>query len=157
MNTLPRTAALGGSCALVLLSLLTSACGGSATKTGSVGGAGGTASGGAAGTTTGGTTASGGTGATSGDTCASTDDCAWGEIDREILKASDCMCLYGCPYLPQTKQTAARRLQQYGALCNPNKDGSGMSCGVDDCALPGAIACVSGTCKAAPGDAGPTQ
>ena len=75
-----------------------------------------------------------------------------------LLKAQDCMCLFGCVYLPQTKTTATRRQMQHTALCTPNKDGMGNPCPVDDCVQPGPIACINGTCKAAPGgDAGPAQ
>ena len=59
--------------------------------------------------------------------------------------------------LPQTKVTASRRGDQYKALCNPGKDGKGQPCGIDDCAGPGAIACIDGACKAAPKDGGMTQ
>lgn len=50
-----------------------------------------------------------------------------------------------------------RRGDQYKALCNPNMDGQGHPCGIDDCAGPGAIACIEGACKAAPKDAGIAQ
>jgi hypothetical protein len=91
------------------------------------------------------------------DTCVSNDDCIWGEIPNEILRASDCICLYGCVYLPQTKVTATRRGDQYKALCNPQTNGKGQPCGIDDCAVPGAIACLDGMCKAAPNDGGLPQ
>jgi len=94
---------------------------------------------------------------TSTDTCAVDTDCIWGEIPKEILSATDCICLYGCVYLPQTKVTAARRGDQYKALCNPLKDGKGQPCGIDDCAGPGVIACIDGACKAAPKDGGMAQ
>src|SRR5262249_52938028 len=71
--------------------------------------------------------------------------------------STDCICLYGCGYLPQTKATAARRMAQYKALCNPLVNGNGAPCGIDDCALPGKVACGDGTCKAAPTEAGVPQ
>jgi hypothetical protein len=91
------------------------------------------------------------------DTCVADEDCQWGEISREILAASDCPCLYGCVYLPQTKTTVTRRMSQYKALCNPQTNGKGQPCGIDDCARPGAIACIEGACKAAPSDGGLTR
>jgi hypothetical protein len=88
------------------------------------------------------------------DTCAVSADCTWGEIPKEIVSASDCACLYGCGYLPQTKTTATRRLQQHTALCDPQRDGKGSPCGVDDCAIGGPLACLGGVCQVAPRDAG---
>jgi hypothetical protein len=154
MKTFPRVALVGASCAVALLALFTPSCGGAASTTGSVGGTGGASAGGS--TSTSGTGGGAGT-MTSTDTCSAAADCTWGEIDKEILKAQDCMCLFGCVYLPQTKTTATRRQMQHTALCTPNKDGMGNPCPVDDCVQPGPIACVNGTCKAAPGDAGPAQ
>ena len=82
--------------------------------------------------------------------CVESIDCTWGEIDREILKASDCPCLYGCPYLAQNVVTARRRIEQYKALCKPSVDGHGQGCGIDDCATPGPITCIDRVCAAAP-------
>src|SRR6185503_5740778 len=31
--------------------------------------------------------------------CQTANDCAWGEIDHEILSRADCICLFGCPYI----------------------------------------------------------
>ena len=135
---------------VILLPLVTPSCGGStstpSTGTGGGNSGGSSGQGGAAGTTV-----------TSTDTCAVDTDCIWGEIPKEILSATDCICLYGCVYLPQTKVTASRRSDQYKALCTPGKNGNGQSCGIDDCAGPGAIACIDGACKAAPKDGGITQ
>ena len=78
--------------------------------------------------------------------CANADDCTWGEIDHEILSRSDCVCLFGCPSLPQSKTTATRRVQQHQALCDPNKDKNGNPCPVDDCITPPPLMCVQGTC-----------
>jgi hypothetical protein len=75
-------------------------------------------------------------------------DCVWGEIPNELLNASDCPCLYGCGYLPQNVATQERRAAQYSKLCNPRKDGKGNACGIDDCAAPGVLSCVSGKCVA---------
>src|SRR5262245_44200523 len=47
------------------------------------------------------------------DACMVADDCAWGEIDREILSPADCPCLFGCPYIPLSKTTVERRKAQY--------------------------------------------
>jgi hypothetical protein len=83
------------------------------------------------------------------DTCTVDGDCAWGEIPKELVKASDCPCLYGCGYLPQTKATQERRAAQYAKLCNPQVDGKGQACGIDDCAQPQALLCTAGACVAA--------
>ncbi len=120
---------------LFSLTALTFSCA-SSDVGGGGGGAAGLAEGGSAGATP------------STDTCSVDDDCTFGEIDHEITKPSECVCLYGCVYLPETKMTAARRLAQHDRLCKPDSDGDGNSCGIDDCAVPGAVACVAGTCKA---------
>ena len=73
-------------------------------------------------------------------------DCGWGEIDHEILKASDCTCLYGCPYLVLNQSTINRRQQQYDNLCDPSTDGNGQPCGIDDCIQPPLLRCVGGQC-----------
>jgi hypothetical protein len=73
-------------------------------------------------------------------------DCAWGEIDHEILVPADCPCLYGCPYVRLNRTTVERRKLQYAALCNPAYDGQGRSCGIDDCILPPVLLCVQGEC-----------
>ena len=80
--------------------------------------------------------------------CTQASDCAWGEIGHEILAAADCICLYGCPYLAMNQTTAQRRRAEYDALCNPRISGNGQPCGIDDCAMPPAIECVDGVCKA---------
>jgi hypothetical protein len=86
------------------------------------------------------------------NSCKVDSDCAWGEIKHEILKKLDCVCLYGCPYLPLAKSAVSRRAQQHSDLCDPRSDGNGDPCGIDDCALPPPIVCEDGTCVA--GDAG---
>ena len=78
--------------------------------------------------------------------CVEASDCGWGEIDHEILQATDCICLFGCPYLPLNQQTVARRLQQYQNLCNPQVDGRGNPCPVDECMQPPPATCVDGMC-----------
>lgn len=78
--------------------------------------------------------------------CSSDSDCALGEINHEIRSKADCVCLYGCPYLALSKDTIARRQSQYNALCDPNIDGNGNPCGVDDCAVPPNPLCVAGEC-----------
>jgi hypothetical protein len=88
----------------------------------------------------------GSAGSSNTDTCTVNDDCTFTEIDNEISKASQCMCLYGCVYLPVTKVTAARRLQQHDKFCKTDVDGQGNSCGIDDCVVPGSTACVAGKC-----------
>ena len=75
-------------------------------------------------------------------------DCQWGEIDHEILTKEDCICLFGCPYLALSKTTVERRLTQYAALCNPNEDGQGNLCPIDDCAQPPILMCTDKTCVA---------
>jgi hypothetical protein len=82
------------------------------------------------------------------DTCTVSTDCAWGEIDHEILTHSDCVCLFGCPYIPLSQTTVSRRNAQYAQLCTPDKDGQGNPCPIDDCAGPGPIACKAGHCVA---------
>lgn len=80
------------------------------------------------------------------DTCSVDSDCGWGEIKREILSTKDCMCLYGCPYLPLAKSTVERRMQQHDKLCDPQRDGNGQPCGIDDCSMPPAVVCTAGKC-----------
>jgi hypothetical protein len=84
----------------------------------------------------------------SATSCTIASDCIWGEIDHEILAATDCVCLYGCPYLPMNQTTAQRRRTQYDALCNPRTNGNGQPCGIDDCAMPPTIQCAGGVCRA---------
>lgn len=86
------------------------------------------------------------------DSCEVDSDCGWGEINREILTSDDCMCLYGCPYLPLPKATVQRRAEQHEKLCDPRVDGAGEPCGIDDCAAPPAIVCSAGKCMAAQAD-----
>ncbi|MFO0742517.1 MAG: hypothetical protein U0270_41975 [Labilithrix sp.] len=86
--------------------------------------------------------------------CKVKSDCAWGEIDREILTAADCKCLMGCPHIPFNKATIERRRGQYDRLCDPRKNGKGDPCPVDDCAPPDEIDCVAGTCRTPIPDAG---
>lgn len=78
--------------------------------------------------------------------CKVDSDCAWGEIDHEILKKSDCVCLFGCGHLPLAKETVMRRHQQHADLCSPNQAGDGKSCPIDDCAEPPKLVCDDGTC-----------
>jgi hypothetical protein len=86
--------------------------------------------------------------ATPDDECVGSDDCTWGEIGHDILAASDCPCLFGCPGLPQNKTVETRRMEQYRALCDPHMDGQGNLCGVDDCIVPPPLTCVGGKCTA---------
>lgn len=123
--------------ALAGAALFVAACGGNVSSAGGGGDGGGSGTGGAA-------------GSEPYDACVTAADCAWGEIEHEILKASDCVCLYGCPYIPLSKETVDRRQEQHDALCTPGQDGNGNSCGVDDCAEPPVIACSNGKCVAAP-------
>lgn len=82
------------------------------------------------------------------DACRVDSDCTWGEIPHDILQATDCMCLLGCPGLAQSTSTASRRQAQYGALCKPGMDGRGHGCPIDDCAPPPPIRCVANKCAA---------
>jgi hypothetical protein len=82
------------------------------------------------------------------DTCSVASDCAWGEIDREIVTAADCPCLFGCPHLALGAETVKRRQDQYKALCTPGKNGKGQTCPIDDCAQPPPLACNGGKCGA---------
>lgn len=101
-------------------------------------------------------TGNGGNGSTGGgsgtgapyDACATDADCAWGEIDHEIITSSDCICLFGCPYIPLSKATVERRQMQYQTLCTPGQDGQGNPCPIDDCAGPPQIQCQAGHCAA---------
>ena len=129
--------------------LLTASCGGSATTqapgAAGAGNAGGSHSAGSAGS---GTAGGGSAGAPITDKCTVDSDCTYGEISKELVKPSDCPCLYGCGYLPQTKNMQARRQAQYDKLCNPQKDGQGNGCGIDDCARPNGVTCIAGACTA---------
>ncbi len=79
--------------------------------------------------------------------CRTATDCTWGEIEHDILAASDCPCLFGCPFAPMNLATAERRNAQYSALCDPRHDGMGNPCGIDDCAMPPPITCTpEGVC-----------
>jgi hypothetical protein len=135
-------------CVLPLLALGSAACGGQMSDpgTGTIGGASAGGSGAVGGAAAVGGSA--GTGGTTGDyaACNQDSDCAWTEISIEILKPSDCMCLYGCPYVAVNVQTAQRRAQQYSANCDSRHDGKGALCGIDDCMLPPALFCLNGTC-----------
>jgi hypothetical protein len=118
------------------------------------GGAGGADAGGAdaGGAGTGGTGGTGGTAVDAGSevACMGDDDCGWGEIDHEILTPADCICLFGCPFIPLNTQTVERRLEQHAALCNPRVDGSGQPCPIDDCAMPSPAVCAAGSCAGEP-------
>ena len=83
------------------------------------------------------------------DACTTDAECGWGEIDHEIASSSDCPCLLGCPYLPLSAATIARRQAAYQSLCTPGQDGNGDPCPIDDCAGPPTIACIAGHCAAA--------
>ncbi|HTV17158.1 MAG TPA: hypothetical protein VMG12_00765 [Polyangiaceae bacterium] len=86
------------------------------------------------------------------DDCVVDADCGFGEIDHEIYRAADCPCVYGCPYVPLSTATIARRQSQYDSTCNPQRDGEGQLCGIDDCAAPPEPACIAGKCTAARDD-----
>lgn len=80
------------------------------------------------------------------DACVTAADCAWGEIGGEIRSSKDCQCLFGCPSLPLSKQTVERRNADHMRLCKPGFNGEGRRCPIDDCAMPGPLACVAGHC-----------
>lgn len=80
--------------------------------------------------------------------CNDAADCAWGEINREILEMADCPCLLGCPYLPMNVETLERRLAQYTDLCDPSVNGAGNPCPIDDCVQPPELECLAGECTA---------
>jgi hypothetical protein len=106
--------------------------------------AGGNPNGGKAG---GGASAGGSAGTAGSDNaCQQASDCAWGEISHEILSKADCVCLFGCPYLPQNRTTVERRRAQYNALCTPGQNGQGMPCPVDDCIDMPDLSCVNSVC-----------
>lgn len=83
------------------------------------------------------------------ESCTVDADCGFGEIDHEILRRADCLCLYGCPYLPLNNVSIERRQSQYDELCEPGRNGRGQVCPIDDCISPPPAACVAGKC--APG------
>ena len=95
-------------------------------------------------------TLTGAAGAASYLTCETPSDCAWGEIDHEILVFEDCICLFGCPYLALNRQTVERRLAQYTAICDPYTDGQGNPCPIDDCMPPPELECVDNECYGPP-------
>jgi hypothetical protein len=82
------------------------------------------------------------------NSCNVPEDCAWGEIDREILAPTDCICLFGCPTLALNTETVERRQAQYSEHCTPGRDGEGNPCPVDDCLPPPALRCVDNICTA---------
>jgi hypothetical protein len=132
---------------LPLLICVLGACAGKASPNEATGG--GSSMGGS--TATGGTSALGGAASTGGSTgddksCTQELDCTWTEISVEILKPTDCMCLYGCPYVIVNKTTADRRAQQYATNCNNTHNGKGELCGIDDCMMPPSLFCLDGTC-----------
>jgi hypothetical protein len=93
--------------------------------------------------------AGGGAGQSGADTaCDQTSDCEYGEIAHDIASKADCVCLFGCPYLPLNKQTIARRQSQYAASCSPLVDGHGQACPIDDCVQLPAPNCVDHLCVA---------
>jgi hypothetical protein len=79
--------------------------------------------------------------------CTSSTDCGWTEIDHEILTATDCPCLFGCPSIVTDVMTVMRRKAQYDAFCTPGRDGMGRGCPVDDCAGPPTPVCRAGVCQ----------
>jgi hypothetical protein len=50
------------------------------------------------------------------------------------------------PHLPLNKETVERRLAQYENLCDPEHDGNGDPCPIDDCMAPPEPTCVEATC-----------
>jgi hypothetical protein len=85
------------------------------------------------------------------DTACTTDaDCGWGEIGHEIVTPADCICLFGCPYIPLNQDTVDRRLAQHTTLCDPQHDGQGQPCPIDDCASPAPAMCIEGSCTGDP-------
>jgi hypothetical protein len=82
--------------------------------------------------------------------CAADTDCAFGEIDHEIVSKSDCPCLFGCETRAQNVKTRTRRTSQYKMLCEPGKDGSGERCPADDCVSGMKEMCDQGHCVVLP-------
>lgn len=78
--------------------------------------------------------------------CTTDADCGLGEIDHEIYSRSDCLCLFGCAFLPLSKKTIERRQSEYDASCDPRLDAHGNPCPIDDCAVPPQPACMAGQC-----------
>jgi hypothetical protein len=132
------------------LVLLACAC--TSTHEHSGAGAGGKTSGGSGGeNAAGASSGAGGASASGQDTkCETAADCGYGEIDHEITKRSDCICLFGCPSLPLNKAAIERRKASYAKLCDPNTDGKGQRCPIDDCVPLTAAVCDNHVCRAAP-------
>lgn len=82
------------------------------------------------------------------DACETASDCGYGEIRNEILTKTDCVCLFGCPFLALNKATVTRRQAQYQHLCDPRVDGKGQSCPIDDCVTLPDPSCVDHKCVA---------
>jgi hypothetical protein len=82
--------------------------------------------------------------------CDSDADCGWGEIGHEIETRFDCICLFGCPYIPLNTATIQRRLDQHSMLCEPSRDGQGNPCPIDDCIMPAPAMCIDGRCGGDP-------
>lgn len=80
--------------------------------------------------------------------CRTDDECGWTEFDKEIPKRADCMCLLGCPHIAVSTATIARRTAQYRKYCEPQKDGNGRPCPIDDCSRPPPAVCKKGKCGA---------
>jgi hypothetical protein len=78
--------------------------------------------------------------------CMENADCVWGEIDHEITRREDCICLFGCPSIIQNVETRDRRAMQYEMFCDPRFDGMGEPCPVDDCIPPPPLFCREGVC-----------
>ncbi len=120
--------------------------GGSAGTAGTAALGGGTASGGSSETGGSENQGSGGSQPVDATSCQTATDCGWGEIDHEILESTDCICLLGCPYLPLSQDAIDRRLEQYQNLCNPQVDGAGNPCPIDECMMPPDPTCVDNVC-----------
>lgn len=80
--------------------------------------------------------------------CLTDRDCAWGEIGIEISSSDQCMCLFGCPYIPMNVPTAKRRTAQYAQYCRPGFGAGGRPCPIDDCAMPPQMVCRDSSCQA---------
>jgi hypothetical protein len=73
-------------------------------------------------------------------------DCVWSDIDHEIHKVSQCACVYSCPRIPLSNETALRRIAQREGVCEPQPPGIQSHCDDTDCDAPPPIACIEGLC-----------
>lgn len=82
-------------------------------------------------------------------TCMVDADCAWSDIDHEIHRLSECVCVFRCPLFPVSSETAMRRAAQRDGVCEPGLIGPQAHCDDKNCAPAPPIACIDGLCREA--------